>query len=347
MDQDLEHGTPRLTTPPGRLPALRRAAAGIIARAVHSRRFLIAASALLGIVALNAAVVAAIAARSHFHASNWPAPGYVFWPQRSWRSVEKRLDELPRSWRLSRGVLATVSYRGVSFPIPLLRFRAADGEVRPLRVLLVSGVHGTETSGVEALLSLAADLAREPSAWPGAAIDIVPVANPWGWVYGYRYNGDGEDMNRDFASRRTREAAAIRGLIHDNGPYDLVMDLHESKKYGYFIYQYLPPGPGLGEQYVRILQDMGKPAQENYREGIFRTRGGILHMPAAILPWIAAAGRLSLEHYARLHGTRQAYTVETPLWDEYTDRVLVHRKAVAAFIRGVDGLRDPSSELSR
>jgi predicted deacylase len=38
----------------------------------------------------------------------------------------------------------------------------------------------------------------------GASIDIVPVANPWGWVYGYRYNGEGEDMNRDFASGRTR-----------------------------------------------------------------------------------------------------------------------------------------------
>ena len=319
-------------------------------RALLKRRgFLPALCSLLGFLALNAGIVAAIAAGSHFRASNWPGPSFVFWPQRSWQSVQGRLEALPRSPRLTRAVLGTVSYRGASFPVPLLSFRsfrAAAQEARPLKVLLVSGVHGTETSGVEALLSLAAELAREPSAWP-AAIDIVPVANPWGWVYGYRYNGNGQDMNRDFASGRTREAAMIRELIRKNGPYDLVMDLHESKNYGYFIYQYLPPGPGLGEEYTGILRDLGKPAQENYREGIFRTRGGVLRIPAAALPWIAAAGRLSLEHYARLHGTRQSYTVETPLWDEFPERVLVHRRTVAAFIASVESARDPSAQLSR
>ena len=317
-------------------------------RALLKRRgFLIALCALLGFLALNAGIVAAIAAGSHFRASNWPGPSFVFWPQRSWQSVQGRLEALPRSSRLTRGLLGTVSYRGASFSVPLLSFRAAAQEARPLKVLLVSGVHGTETSGVEALLSLAGELAREPSMWPAAAIDIVPVANPWGWVYGYRYNGDGEDMNRDFASGRTREAAMIRELIRKNGPYDLVMDLHESKNYGYFIYQYLPQGPGLGEEYANILRDLGKPAQENYREGIFRARGGVLRIPAAALPWIAAAGRLSLEHYARLHGTGQSYTVETPLWDEFPERVLVHRRTVAAFIASVESARDPSTQLSR
>jgi hypothetical protein len=311
------------------------------------RGFLIALFSLLGFLALNAGIVAAIAAGSHFRASNWPGPSFVFWPQRSWKSVQARLEALPRSPRLMRGVLGTVSYRGASFSVPLISFRAAAQEARPLKVLLVSGVHGTETSGVEALLLLAGELAREPAPWPAAAIDIVPVANPWGWVYGYRYNGDGQDMNRDFASGRTREAAMIRGLIRKNGPYDLVMDLHESKKYGYFIYQYLPPGPGLGEEYADILRDLGKPAQENYREGIFRARGGILRIPVAALPWIAAARRLSLEHYARLHGTRQSYTVETPLWDDFPERVLVHRRTVAAFIASVESARDPSAGLSR
>ena len=314
---------------------------------LRSRTFIICASVVLGLAAANGALIAAIAVASHPRATNWPQPSYVFWPQRSWRTVEKRLAELPPSARLSRSVLTTVSYRGVTLPVHALHFRPVDGGPRPLKVLLVSGVHGTETSGVEALLSLASDLARDPSAWPSAAIDIVPVANPWGWVYGYRYNGDGEDMNRDFASRRTREAAAIRDLVSANGPYDLVMDLHESKKYGYFVYQYLAQGPGLGEEYARILRQMGKPAQENYWEGPFRARGGILRIPVVALPWIAAAGQLSLEHYTRLHGTPQSYTVETPLWDEFADRVLVHRRAVSAFVRSVVEERQSPAELGR
>jgi hypothetical protein len=320
---------------------------GRLLRIAKSRAFIAVVLVILGLAAVNAAVVAAIAATSHPRATNWPAPGYVFWPLRSWRTVERRLDELPRSARLTRGVLATVTYRGVTLPIPVLHVRAAGATGRPLKVLLVSGVHGTETSGVEALLSLAADLARDPAALPGAEMDIVPVANPWGWVYGYRYNGDGEDMNRDFASRRTLEAEAIRGLVSRNGPYDLVMDLHESKKYGYFVYQYLPHGPGLGEEYARILRDLGKPAQENYREGLFRTRGGVLRIPVVALPWIAAARQLSLEHYTRLHGTPHSYTIETPLWDEFDDRVRVHRRAVSSFVAAVVAERQSPAGLGR
>ncbi len=312
-----------------------------------SRAFIACACTLLGLAAANAAVIAAIAAASHPRATNWPAPGYVFWPLRSWRTVERRLDDLPRSVRLTRGVLATVTYRGVTLPIPVLHFRPDGGSGRPLKVLLVSGVHGTEVAGVEALLSLAEDLARDPSVLPSAQLDVVPVANPWGWVYGYRYNGDGEDMNRDFASRRTREAEAIRQLVARNGPYDLVMDLHESKKYGYFVYQYLPRGPGLGEEYTRILREMGKPAQENYREGLFRTRAGVLRIPAVALPWIAAARQLSLEHYTRLHGTPQSYTVETPLWDGMEDRVRVHRKTVGAFLGAMAAAQEPAPALGR
>lgn len=169
------------------------------------------------------------------------------------------------------------------------------------------------------------------------SIDLVPVINPWGWVYGYRYDGDGEDVNRDFASRRTQESRILRGLMDRGGSYDLVLDLHESKKPGYFIYQYLPGSEGLGAVYVRLLGRMGRPRENNYREGLFATHDGILTTPAAVLPWIALGGRLSLEQYARLHGTRHAYTVETPLSDDFEQRVSVHVQTVLTFIDTMSG----------
>jgi hypothetical protein len=302
-------------------------------RCLRSRAFIACAAIAFGLAAINGGIAIAVAAGSRNEASAWPGSSFTFWPERSWQRLEGRIRSLPLSARMQSRVLGEVTYRGSPLPIRVLRFQADRENPQPLRVLLASGVHGTESAGVEALLRFCEALAREPALHSAVAIDVLPVANPWGWVHGYRYNGEGEDVNRDFASRRTQEARLIRGFMDRSGPYDLVLDLHESKKYGYFLYQYMSPDKGLGNTYVRILQTLGRPRENSYREGIFPARNGILQIPAAALPWIAMGGRLSLEQYARLHGTPHAYTVETPLSDTFENRVEVHLRTAHEFVR--------------
>lgn len=291
-----------------------------------------------GLIAINAGLAVAVAASSRHEASAWPGKSFAFWPERSWEQVEGRIRALPASARLRHSTIGRLTYRQASFPVHLLRFSAAPQERKPLRVLLVAGVHGTEPAGVEALIQIAEQLARNPSRYSAVSLDIVPVVNPWAWVYGYRYNGDGEDVNRDFSSRRTREARIIRELYDQHGPYDLLLDLHESKKTGYFIYQYVSEEEGLGGEFVKLLTSLDKPLENNYREGLFKTTGGILQIPAASLLWISMGGRLSLEQYARLHGTRHAYTVETPLGDNFDQRVDVHRRTAETLISRLAGI---------
>jgi len=278
-----------------------------------------------------------VAAGSRHEASAWPGAGYPFWPERRWERIQQRVRALPATPRLRSHEIGRVTYRGASFEVPAFSFSADRPGWRAVRVLVASGVHGTETAGVEAVLRIAAMLAQDPGRYAAVSIDLVPVINPWGWVYGYRYDGDGEDVNRDFASRRTQEARIVRRLMDGGGSYDLVLDLHESKKPGYFIYQYLRSPEGFGDEYVRLLVRLGRPRENAYREGMFATRDGILSMPAAVLPWVALGGRLSLEQYARLHGTRHAYTVETPLADEFERRVSVHVQTVLTFIHLATG----------
>ncbi len=307
------------------------------------RIFTLCAAGVAGLIAINAGLAVAVAASSRHEASAWPGKSFAFWRERTWKHVEGRIRGLPPGARLRHSTIGRLGYRQESFPVHLLRFSAAPRERRPLRVLLVAGVHGTEPAGVEALIRIAEELARDPSRFSAVSLDIVPVVNPWAWVYGYRYNGDGEDVNRDFSSRRTREARIIRKLYDENGPYDLLLDLHESKKPGYFIYQYVSEEEGLGGQYVKLLSSLGRPLENNYREGVFRTTGGILRIPAASLLWISMGGRLSLEQYARLHGTRHAYTVETPLADDFDQRVEVHRRTAEMFISRLAGIAFASS----
>jgi hypothetical protein len=283
------------------------------------------------------AIAVVVAAGSRHEASAWPGASFAFWPERSWDKFQQRIRSLPASARFRGRDIGRVTYRNASFEVPCLSFSGSRKGWKGLRVLVVSGVHGTESAGVEAVLRIAEMLAREPGRFAAVSIDLVPAINPWGWVYGYRYDGDGEDVNRDFATRRTQEARIMRGLMDRDGGYDLVLDLHESKKPGYFIYQYLRPEEGFGDAYVKLLGRLGRQRENTYREGVFATHDGILSIPAGALPWVALGGRLSLEQYARLHGTRHAYTVETPLQDEFEKRVAVHVQTVLTFIDLIGG----------
>jgi hypothetical protein len=86
-----------------------------------------------------------------------------------------------------------------------------------------------------------------------------------------------------------------------------------------------------------MLGRRGKPRENAYREGIYAAVNGILSMPASALPWVALGGRLSLEQYTRLHGTRHSYTVETPLRDDFDERVAIHRETVGLFVERLLG----------
>lgn len=294
--------------------------------------FIVGASIAAAIIAINAGIAVSIFSAAHHEATSWPGKSFTFWPERDWRQVERRLDSLRLPARMESLVLGEVDYREGAFPVRLVRIAPARAGAQPLKVLLVSGIHGTETAGVEALLQFTETMARSPSRNPSVFLDIIPIANPWGWVYGYRYDGEGQDVNRDFASHRTQEARLVQDLMRRDGPFDLVMDLHESKKYGYFIYQYVSPDEGLGGEYVKLLGSLGDPRESNYREWIFPARDGILQTPPAALFWIALGRSLSLEQYARLHGVRHSYTVETPVRDVFDERVAVHLKTVQTFI---------------
>jgi hypothetical protein len=168
------------------------------------------------------------------------------------------------------------------------------------------------------------------------AFDIIAVVNPWGWVRDSRLNGAGKDINRDFASPNTQEAALARAFVasrvKENGSYHVALDLHESSKSGYFVYQYTGARAGLGPAFARVVELAGKPLEKDYREGSFPVRRGVLSIPAITLPYVSMLGRLSLEQHLRLSGTRHAYTLESPLSDSYGDRVRIHGEGIRAML---------------
>lgn len=105
----------------------------------------------------------------------------------------------------------------------------------PVRLAVLAAVHGDERSGVDGALTIARDLLEDPSV-SGYAVSIFPVGNPWGVTNASRYNANGVDINRDFATFTTPEAVAIMAWLTWAGPR-IVVDLHQ-----------FPPGLFTGYQ---------------------------------------------------------------------------------------------------
>ncbi len=291
------------------------------------------------VAALLAVLIAALAAttlvvnQTVIHrARRWPAASDAV-SVRSFSAFISRIDALPDCPRLKRSSLGRARYRGSAYPLIVLSFPAPSNLLGTAKVLLVSGMHGNETAGIEALVQLADRLAHEPALYLGLTIDIVPIANPWGWVHSKRYNGTGEDPNRDFASQRTQEAVLLRNLVRAKGPYDLVIDLHESRKSGYFMYRYVGNDGGLSSAYTAVLKKRGVRRESEYREALFRVKDGVITIPNLALWFAWAARRLAFDHYTRLHGTRLSFTLESPLQEPFGARVATHLEALHTLIQ--------------
>ena len=113
----------------------------------------------------------------------------------------------------------------------------------PKAVLIMAGVHGDETSGVEVVRSLVSDVSGLSDL--SDRIVIMPLVNPDGYEAGTRQNANGIDINRNFPTRdfgaRPRkkkffggkvaasepETQAIMGVVKEYKPR-LIISLHAS-----------------------------------------------------------------------------------------------------------------------
>ncbi len=263
----------------------------------------------------------------------------------TWRGEEKkkvrdyatllgRFERL-KSNRLETSILGYVEGSDKPYEIRLLSFLPFQIQEKSstFRVLIVAGIHGHESAGVDAAARFAEDIIRRPSRYSDIQIDIIPVLNPWGWEYNRRHNADGLDINRDFATDRTIEASLFRSFVGQMDTYDLFIDLHESHKSGYFLYDYSsPPDRNVWDTYRSLIALSAKGLENNYRESLSRAQNGILSMPPLPVYLNRLAGRLSLDGYMLLRKTKKLYVVETPLQDLYMDRLRLQLRTVHALI---------------
>ncbi len=116
------------------------------------------------------------------------------------------------------------------------------------KVLIIAGIHGNEPGGSEGVIRWLENLEGKPN----AAVEIIPLANPYGYVNNQRRNKH-YDMNRQWAdvSKLEHENKLIFDSIK-NGKYDLLLTLHEDpeQRDGFYLYYSGKENRGVAERAI-------------------------------------------------------------------------------------------------
>lgn len=148
--------------------------------------------------------------------------------------------------------VAAPEHAGVRHPIFSITTRGASTR----RLLVLSGVHGNEEAGILSVPPILDRLLAEGATLPGVGVRILTPVNAVGAAYGSRLNGDGYDVNRDFASFLTREARVARDAMDDFAP-DFVISLHEGPQDATFVFSNEHVPRALADELLAVLRGAG------------------------------------------------------------------------------------------
>lgn len=171
----------------------------------------------------------------HFYPIGSPGTPWGDAERAQWRAGQTKQrsyasDVLGPLERMRSG-LERVSYGNVAYAdlrYPLVALRSPVWQIGLPAVLVTSGVHGYETSGVHGALRFAE---AHAAAYAGRVnLLVVPCVSPWAYECIQRWNFDVVDPNRSFrANSPSQEAAALMELIKPlRGQFAAHIDLHET-----------------------------------------------------------------------------------------------------------------------
>jgi hypothetical protein len=251
------------------------------------------------------------------------------WPGSSHYAVERDYTAMASRIRALAGPrvkvreLGSVVYDKVKYPVFSLSY--TPPETPKVKVLLISGAHGDEPAGPEAVISFFKGLS-----YKNVSVDSIPLINPWGWAHSERYNGNGVDVNRDLILFQTGEAGFVRDFTQGK-EYDLAIDMHEASQVGAFIYAYEDGDEGPARELMTSMEAAGfaiagKNGKSTLRWGIMDGVVTIPSFPRTDNPMFR--NRSTIARYFNQDGRTMSYTFETSVYKKLADRIASHLYAV-------------------
>jgi hypothetical protein len=249
--------------------------------------------------------------------------------------IEERLRQAAeKNEVLSADLIGNVTYDGESFPIWAALYDS-DNNPDKINVLICAGIHGNEPASVETALTFIDKLTTEPELYKSLRVHILPVVNPWGWSYDVRFNREGLDVNRDFASFASQEAKIVKSFIADRH-YNLIIDCHEDPSAsGFYLYQYGNQNTDISREIIEEIKELGFPIEQEVNMVILKTDDGLIDAPLWGLWYMKLTKQLSMANYLRLNNSKNVYTVETPTYPDQDERVAIQNMVIDKLINSL------------
>jgi hypothetical protein len=172
-------------------------------------------------------------------------------------------------------------------------------------IYLSSGIHGDEPAGPVAIRRLV-----EEDLWPECFnYWVIPCLNPAGFRCNTRENGQGRDVNRDYAALATDEARAHVEWLSRQPSFEVGIVLHEDwESDGFYLYELNPDcraslAPAMVERVASVC-----PVDLAERIDGREASGGMIRFTGRIPERVDWPEALYLVH----HKTRLSYTLEAP-----------------------------------
>jgi hypothetical protein len=193
-------------------------------------------------------------------------------------------------------------------------------------MMIVAGVHGNETAGLLAVPRILDLLLQGGSGREGWRVTLISPANPVGVAYGSRYNGQGCDVNRDFASPVSEEARILQVAIAASKP-QLIVSLHEGPQEGFLVVVTSRGSAPLARVVARHVSDAGVPLADRHFAGLPLGAPGVSAegWGSDVLKWVLRLNTLGRHASGLSIGT---YTTETP-WSSPDSEGRIHAHVVA------------------
>lgn len=184
---------------------------------------------------------------------------------------------------------------------------------------ILAAIQGNEPAGVRLAERLVEHLQKHPELLQGRQVVILPVANPDGMARGTRFNANGVDLNRNFASANRQnsaqngyaalsepEARVIHQLIQQYTP-DRIVSIHQPLT----CIDYDGPAGALASH---MAQNCDLPVRRlGAQPGSLGSYAGLtLRIPIITLELPANAEQLDQESLWRRYGTALVAAVVYP-----------------------------------
>lgn len=237
-----------------------------------------------------------------------------------------------------------LTYSGKKYPFFAL---SISRDKRPFQgdkknICITAGIHGDEPAGVEALLAIIESgdfLDRHLESFD---FMIFPCVNPAGYEDHKRENPDGIDLNRQFKhTAPPLEVTYIKELTQEV-PFSLHIDFHEDiDAPGFYLYEVVQDGAlPFGEKIIDAVSGkypinfQEKIEGRNARNGVIRSEEQ--NLSSGFHEILGSNSNWPMVFYFYSKGTSHAFTFETPVHLDMTERIEMHKMAFSTAIESLD-----------